>query len=927
MQPELSWNVAGIPPEAREAARAAARREGLSVGEWLTRNILKGLAEATDAGSFSRPGPSDFAAPAEPASSPAVPLTREVLDRIARTESDAAAAFRKIDEQLHGLARRVDASERTQTENSKTVTLAATEISTASRDQAEAFEQLGQHVAGLGDRLSRLERHTAADGVRDAVKVLHSGLSRLADQIAENANQSAGQFAAVTRNAELLTSELNDARAETNTVQQRLSSRIYGFEERAVAVENAAQAASEKADRATAETARLNDAQAETNNAHRTLTSRMQSVEERVRATESTAKLTADKLDKTVADLEATRGAQRVEQSESQRQAQLITQLSDALDKLDKSVADLEATRGAQRVEQSESQRQAQLITQLSDALDKLSSRLTAGEAQAAGAVARLENQIGTIEARRADAPLLRRLLGVEHSLAEFSGRLDDTERTAFGIGQAIEENFRTLAARLDAAEERQRDAIAGLAEKTEQNPGSSAPAPIAVASPATAGSESQAFRGHKTFSEPALSLPTGCSTPAPLLAPDTSDTTLALDTPLELDTPLPPEPPENEEPTPLDEAAASSAAREASLAAPEAEESTLRVGLGQFPWSPSQDTIARREKKSVPIGFVLVAGIIVIAAGAVAAGVLLSRGLVGPASIYEIQPRSQSSSAAKKAGPAGPAMRAHTNAASPDTQSDTSDEMTIPGSPVTNLPSRANASSAQNPDALAPPSRRQSARPAASDTAKVAALAAHIATLADSGNPKAELLLGLRYLDGIETPMNEAEAAKWLERAAGKGEAIAAYRVGTLFERGHGVPADASKAMHWYALAARLGNRKAMHNLAVAYAEGSGTPKDLTQAAQWFSKAAALGLRDSEFNLAVLYERGMGVQQSLIDAYKWYAIAAAQGDAESKARLEVISTQLSADERAAAQKAASEFRPPPLDRDANVPPDPSSVG
>jgi localization factor PodJL len=117
------------------------------------------------------------------------------------------------------------------------------------------------------------------------------------------------------------------------------------------------------------------------------------------------------------------------------------------------------------------------------------------------------------------------------------------------------------------------------------------------------------------------------------------------------------------------------------------------------------------------------------------------------------------------------------------------------------------------------------------------------------------------------------------------------------------------------------------MHNLAVAYAEGSGTPKDLTQAAQWFSKAAALGLRDSEFNLAVLYERGMGVQQSLIDAYKWYAIAAAQGDAESKARLEVISTQLSADERAAAQKAASEFRPLPLDRDANVPPDPSSVG
>ena len=48
MRAELPWNVAGIPPEAREAARAAARREGLSVGEWLTRHILHGFPEAAD---------------------------------------------------------------------------------------------------------------------------------------------------------------------------------------------------------------------------------------------------------------------------------------------------------------------------------------------------------------------------------------------------------------------------------------------------------------------------------------------------------------------------------------------------------------------------------------------------------------------------------------------------------------------------------------------------------------------------------------------------------------------------------------------------------------------------------------------------------------------------------------------------------------
>ncbi|HXS06546.1 MAG TPA: hypothetical protein VN723_07145, partial [Rhizomicrobium sp.] len=59
MRAELPWNVAGIPPEAREAARAAARREGLSVGEWLTRRILRSLS--SDMGEEPQPMPFDRA--------------------------------------------------------------------------------------------------------------------------------------------------------------------------------------------------------------------------------------------------------------------------------------------------------------------------------------------------------------------------------------------------------------------------------------------------------------------------------------------------------------------------------------------------------------------------------------------------------------------------------------------------------------------------------------------------------------------------------------------------------------------------------------------------------------------------------------------------------------------------------------------------
>ena len=195
------------------------------------------------------------------------------------------------------------------------------------------------------------------------------------------------------------------------------------------------------------------------------------------------------------------------------------------------------------------------------------------------------------------------------------------------------------------------------------------------------------------------------------------------------------------------------------------------------------------------------------------------------------------------------------------------------------------------------------------------------LAALAGTGNAKAEEVLGLEYVDGDGVTMNEAEGAKWLERAASRGEAVAAWRLGTMYEHGHGVTADQAKASQWYAIAAKAGNRKAMHNLAVAYTQGTGVQKDFSLAAQWFLRAANLGLADSQFNLAVLYERGMGVQQSLTEAYKWYAIAAAQGDTESKSRMDALSSQISADDKAAADKAVAAFQPAPLDRSANAPP------
>lgn len=196
----------------------------------------------------------------------------------------------------------------------------------------------------------------------------------------------------------------------------------------------------------------------------------------------------------------------------------------------------------------------------------------------------------------------------------------------------------------------------------------------------------------------------------------------------------------------------------------------------------------------------------------------------------------------------------------------------------------------------------------------------------ANQGVARAELLLGLRYADGNGVEANEAEAARWLERAAQKGQAVAQYRLGTLYEKGLGVPLDTKIAADWYAKAADLGNIKAMHNLAVAYANGNGREPNFGEAARWFRSAAEHGLADSQFNLAVLHERGLGVRVSLIEAYRWYSIAAAAGDSESSARVEALLSQIPAADRDAADKAVESFKATPPDAAANEAPPLSEV-
>jgi localization factor PodJL len=197
----------------------------------------------------------------------------------------------------------------------------------------------------------------------------------------------------------------------------------------------------------------------------------------------------------------------------------------------------------------------------------------------------------------------------------------------------------------------------------------------------------------------------------------------------------------------------------------------------------------------------------------------------------------------------------------------------------------------------------------------------------AETGDAKMAREVGLKYLVGDGTTVDEAEAASWLLQASYKGDPTAEYWLGTLYAGGRGVPADVSQSNHWYEAAAKQGNRRAMHGLGVANFEGRGMDKNPEEAARWFTKAAELGFTESQFNLAVLYEQGTGVPTSLVQAYKWYAIAAGHGDQKANARVAELAKALKPAELDTARHDAAAFKPVPMDESANAMDGPAPSG
>lgn len=821
MKQTLPWSVTGIPPEAREAARAAASREGLTVGDWLTKKILGEGAVSEQASPEAR---SDWPPPSSPRRLARDEETRrdgdELVSRIARAEAETDSAFHRIDETLRGMARRLEATERSQNEASRAMGAAAADINAAARDQASAF-------GTLAERIERVERHADSSSLRDAVRGLHQGLSRLADQIARTANESSTQVSSLAANVEALAGKLTSTRDESSKATQALEMRMAQLAERVHAAEESSE------------------------NAMKALRTALGLFESRLAAAEPKAE---------------------------------------------------------------EAARHASAIQNLEHSVGEIAQRATSAETRATAAEEKMHDELG------------RHLSAIERSLDTIVQRLETGEKENREALGELRTNLNETARRLNAL------AKPTAAANEVVEPAPQLPAPVLDLPPFSELSPPQAA----AFAPP----PMQDMAPSP---PQAEEIPMAPP-PFEPAAVFAAEPPRPQG-VPQDYLAA---ARRAAAAAVEAEPQVAPGGgLGSF-------RVGDPERRSGLARTALIGAIVLLLVVAALAGILFTNGVGrGPSEAINQQTDqvgqifSQQNRQAAEPAPApvtsddtgygdgalparplprdeGPQNMTPSPSWPDETASEPDTTMApapppAPANTATDLPARpAQALTPQTNAASGPPNKMAALSP--SEPAPASSLASMQAK-AKAGSAAAELVLGLKYLEGDGVATNDAEAMRWITKAAQQGQPVAQYRLGTMYERGRGTAVNTKQAHDWYAKSAQQGNRKAMHNLAVSYAQGAGTDKNFSEAARWFTSASQLGLVDSQFNLAVLYERGLGVPPSLRDAYRWYAIAAANGDTESKSRLEALATQISPADKAAVEKTADGFKPQPMNRDANETP------
>jgi localization factor PodJL len=926
------WSVKGIDPKTREVAKDLARRNGMTLGEWLNTVITNGDEDAP-ARPDPRPEPEAERAEVRRSIAPTgggelsrvTSALERLTSRIEAAEHRSSLAISGVDQSVQGVLSRLSSAEQTQA-------AVVERLEGVERDQTAVAARLDAALMAMRDdheaqseRLNKLEEEGAGPRSAEALKSLETALGKIAGQLYEGENKTRAMLGEIGREfdhmstrldtldmrpdaeamaADLLfqiSERLERAEAKTAGAIEALQSSFAGLDQRLGQVE--ARPADDSAERferlATELSAKFDAARAELaeklDSASDARPDQMDQVvrelSEHVEAAERRSHQAVEKMGQEVL---------RIAEVINKRMQQVEHHTAEAVEHVGGEVARVAETMEARLIQSEETQ--AQALVKLGDEIGRISERLAdriaAAERRSAEAIDDVGEQVSRatdkMNARydRAANDLADRIKQSEERTARFLEearekldlRLTETQKHIADQVTPVHQSFADVQSRLEQVEATASymppfgKSAAALADVTDifadQGPTRAPMRPTARAAAPAAAPFPSADRVDNIFAEKPAAPPVYASS----LADDPFEALDAFDA----------EPPSGEQDMELiaDEFGADAMFEpEAPAAEPIAPSGPLstrdvleRARAAARASAAPQPAAGAKPGPSAKPG--LLGGFkLPLGKSKARKGSTLRTALVASAT-----------AAALGATTAGWVILAQEG---PKTQTAQADDPT------------GDASYGDN-------ALRAQAKPEGPATAQAASLLVEprdAAVVAPSATADQGAAVYGRAKGALEEGRRAAGLTA-LREAAELGHAPAQLHLANLYDTGEqGVARNPAESRKWTERAAQNGDRRAMHNLGLLYFEGQGGRKNVTLAAQWFRRAADLGLMDSQYNLGLVYEKGYGVTQNPAEAYKWYIIAARNGDTEARSAAERLERTLSDQARATAERSALAFR------------------
>lgn len=421
------WSVKGIAPQAREAAKDAARREGKTLGEWLNEIILETGEEAASPAGLAEDAPAAGPEPVAPAASSQTLDT--LAQRLEAAEHRSTLAITGIDQSVRGLIARLEAAERS--------------AGDVAERASESVSELHHAQSELARRLAELEADATADAGLQAVKTLEDAVARVAGHLHER-DRKAGE-----RTGEL-EQRLSDLDARLARAAEDLARRVDAASDHA-----AMQAQRTTNDlRATFETN-----QAKTADALASLEATIGRITQRLSAAESLTDNAMRSLEASFAHLD-----DRLRRAEQQAREASAENISEKLDQKFESLG----RELRERIDQVRAET-AQSIENTSPRLDRLERALEKANKRNARTLGNIGEQIGLL-----GNAVERRLIETERRLREdaiqdrtLETRLREVETSSSEairkVAESVEQISLRLAERIEASESRNSEAAAAL--------------------------------------------------------------------------------------------------------------------------------------------------------------------------------------------------------------------------------------------------------------------------------------------------------------------------------------------------------------------------------------------------------------------------------------------------------------------------------